>query len=370
MDRWGPAFVWLRQNAGLSDTRIAAAFGCSPNAVAQARSRFGRREHGSRVPPRAALPTSRRELGFANTVGRASAEALFQEVEDAFNKSVASGDPRGGSRSLRYLLSKIGNPSSVELLEVAARIHQHRAWLSVHLSYSAHALQEGAKALKLLAVVWNETEEERVRRRLWEVRLVCSLAHLNCGEAIAAERFLTEATEACAEVQGPVGSEHYRQQASIFMQVGNEEDALKELRSATIAAVEVDHLPGDGGQALLLPGVRQAAFLEREWEKARDALEAVGARSKTLSVAGASHLTWALATALDSDSPAAQQWSSEIMNQSWNGLESRGHQSAVFFLLSITPALKLSASILHRWLRWVMHVNPYSSIDPDRSVRG
>ncbi|MGV3520269.1 hypothetical protein [Luteitalea sp.] len=258
----------------------------------------------------------------------------------------------------------------MDLLEVAARVHQHRAWLSVHQGYSAHALSEAAKALDLLDVIWNETGEQRIKRRSWETRLVCSLAHLNCGRPTSAAIFLNQATQACEQARGLVGSEHYRQQASILMQIGSEEEALKQFRVATSAAIEVDRLPSDREHALVLPGVRQAAFIEGEWEKAREALEVVAAPAATLSVAGASHLTWALATALDSDSPSAQQWAVKIASQRWDGLERRVHQSAVFFLLSITPLLKLSTSVLHRWLRWVMGVNPLGASDPDRSVRG
>lgn len=370
IDRWGPAFAWLRENAGLSDPQIATAFGCSPNAIAQARSRHQRREPRPSALQPGALPTSRTELGFSEAVGRQAAERLFEEVDEVFAEGMTCGDFIQTSRKLRRLLPRVGNPSSVELLDVAARIHQHRAWLSVHQSYSAHALNEGLKALALLEAVFKETEGRRVKRRSWEVGLVCSLAHLNSGHPLAAEKFLRDATRACAEIQGDVGSEHYRQKASVLIQLGYDADALVELKSASDAAVEVDHLPADGVRALVLPGVRQAAFLEGEWEKARDALSAIGARPAALSVAAASHLTWALATALDSDSSEAQRWAGEQLATSWEGLQRRGHQNAVFFLLSVTPSLRLGSTTLHHWLRWVMHVNPYSAIDPDRSVRG
>jgi hypothetical protein len=369
VNRWGPAFDWLRRNAGLTDPEIARAFDCSPNSVAQARSRHKRRRPPvAKSPQRRGTPPNRTEVGPGEDARLASLDHLYDEIEDAYRDGLASGDFISASRHLRGLLPRIGNPSSTELIAARARIHQHRAWLSVHLGFCAHALAEATKARERFEVVIRETGDVVSCRRWWESGLVCSLALLNNGNPNAANRYLKDATSACARVQRYVGSEHFRQEASVLVQVGNEEDALTRLRYTSRAAVDVDRLPSEGVQALLLPGVRQALFLERDWEKSRAALDAAALCHGASSAAFASHLTWTIATALCSDSEGADTIAMELISRQWEGLQQWRHQSAVFYLLSVTPKLRLTAAVLPHWLRWIMHANPYASVNPDRSV--
>jgi tetratricopeptide (TPR) repeat protein len=383
-----PALRWLRI-AGKSHTELADAFQCSVDNVAQVLSRLGRQDVArvheeptiKRFPPR-----NRLDIGFADECGRGNAEQFERTIDATFAKYSQSGDYAAGASALRGLLARAGNPSTVELIAARARLHQHRSWFLVHMGFSAAALCEAANARIRLEVAYRESRDaERYLRQWWETGLVCSLAYLHTHQWEAAKQYLTRATDACKRVQKWAGSEHHRQEGVIFLQQGREDEALAEMKRAVHMAEHFDGLPTSGSRKLLLPGVRQASFLERDWEKSKATFEAACEHCPEDSLEFTSNLLWTIATSLDcgpflrpaagktwpTNSGSAEPYGCSLLLKDWPGLRRFYHLRTVFRLLAATPRLRLDPFTPHKWIRWLMYPNVKLSPNrPDSFGRG
>jgi hypothetical protein len=369
----GTAFSWLKQH-DVKSSRLASVLGISVGHLRLLRYRsqpLYLNTPGESLDAVLSRPTAqmRKQLGVRpqqDVVPRwrkreKKIEDIEAEIDGIWQTYSRSGEYLQALQALRGYEAKRGYPSSALWLRFAARLYQYRAWFCVHSGMTTSAFQNARRAIDLSHLAFKEREDPRDLRRLTEASLIASQACHLAADPGTSLKILDLAAQASARIADPLGSEHYRQRGTAYLQIVPAHDA-RELRryfdEATVAMERKQEYSSKG--QLMMAGQRHLALLgSPDVELSAAILEQVEKDFAAGSLERAMMMNWTAACALSTDSADLHVYARELLRKVLVQTAGFGHQATRAYLFSITPQIGLERRFWRAWIHRALYENAY-----------
>jgi tetratricopeptide (TPR) repeat protein len=288
---------------------------------------------------------------------RKQIEVIEKRLNDTFTQYAKSEQFTVGVRVLRSFLPFVANATHPEVLGLRALVHQYLALFSVHNGQSERAIKYAREAMRAALTAFDQSlGDRRFLRQYSDAALITSNALLTSHRTDEVLSVLREANEAAFAHTGKLGSEHYRQRATMLFQQGEDEAAWKYYQAARFAAEQTGNqhqieiqMTSDRQSNVIRPG----KGLARAFDLSEGTRLFFGPQSLEYVMA----IHWAAAAALSTDSDSEIKEALRLAREAAPVARQFGHQATTNFLLSITPALNLPEAKRKIWIRFLLYEN-------------
>ena len=364
--QYGPAISWLLAK-GVTSDRLATLFGTTPAniRVIAHRSRHGGLESDSvgitsgDQPIRLLAQRHGVRAGLDEVVRTLARTRSLDSLRTTIEETVAlrSGQYEFllGAKEMRQLLPRVGYAGDSRRVALRALIHQHMAWFLVHSGRSISAATEARTARELWRVAHHESPNREYGAQLVKASLIGSQAWLLACRPSVALAELDIAGAAAQSIGDVLGSDHYRQRGSAFLQLRADQDALRHFQSATemMERLGEARVPAQ----LLLTGDRHLALINLDVEQSLNVLDVTRRTFGENSLETSMALHWAVATGLSTDSDSIATEALGLLSHYPSPPPQFGHQSTIRKLLLITSELGLDVRLTRAWVRRALYEN-------------
>jgi hypothetical protein len=223
------------------------------------------------------------------------------------------------------------------------------------------AFEEARLAIDLSHLAYKEREDSLDLRRLTESCLIASQACSLASDPRTSLTLLDLAAQASARISDPLGSDHFRQRGTAWLQLARTDEAAELSRYFENAAeaMERKHENLNEGQ-LLMTGQRHLALLGTpNVDLSADIMAQVEKDFSPGSLERAMMLNWTAACALSTDSVALHSYARGLLREGLVQSSAFGHQATRAYLLSITPEIGLELRFWKAWVRRALYENAY-----------
>ena len=287
--------------------------------------------------------------------------ALRAEIEKSFDQAANENAFLEGVENLKALLPRIGNLKDIWRRRAFARIHQHIAWLQSHTGLTLDSYQSAVRAMDQYGRAFERDSKNKQGldiRFYIETALVKALALRQLKYPKLAEVTLDNAETLAKTAKLEVGSEHYRQRATIYLR----SDPVRAKYYFDLA--QTSHYENavheDFPLADQLITKRQLNLLDQDWDDQMTFLEEIKKYYSSDHQQTIVNTTWTAACGLSLDDPAVDQDVMELLIKDQPHISSRINQATIRQLLLLTPELGLKALQRAEWIKIALSANIFS----------
>jgi len=357
----------LLRGLDVPTSRLASLFQTSNENIRQADSRLNGRTETVFLPVAAndliaqyrneaewSRLRSKADTGPAPTK-RARLDHLEASVVEDSRRFAELGTLLEGASALRLYLPYVARACAPEVLRVRAIVNKQIAWFCSHSGCTRRSIRHALEAMRASLTAFDESLGDR--RHLVEYSesaLIAANSLLLAHRPRAALRLIGEADAACLGSGMTLGSEHYRQRAVALFQIEKDEEAAKlfqlakNVGSSTHSELDLA-LASDRPLAVIHP---LSAF-----ESAMNLAERIEAQFGFGSLEQVMIVNWCVAAAFRTADDRNLKTAMSMLSSITHSSMSFGHQATISYLLSISPALRLSPQDQYRWIRFLLYEN-------------
>lgn len=348
----GPNLLWLRQH-GVSVRCLADAFGTTPNALSVTLSRARRGRHY--IPQPGRLSVASPDVGVEPPLG---VDDLWHRLWSTASRARQTSDFNAALAEFGQLRTRISQPRSAALLELLAECQTQRAWCATHLSRTTSALRWAQDARQVWIALGRDPALE-------ECTLVEAHAWLYVHRADRSLALLEQHEAAMLRAKRRLGFEFHRQHGTAQMLGMLEVDAgppTEPLPPFVTAVTALENRDPSPSRAELMFAARQ----QHVWSQApdldlcRETVKEVANWKGAMSLEAVTARVYAAeaALALDQDSTAHRAALEDVTAMVQDDCPFP-LQSAVAWLLSRLPRLRLSEEQRRLWIPQIRYFNPH-----------
>lgn len=278
---------------------------------------------------------------------------LEDEIKAAWARYARENRFAEGFLKMRAYIPRLGRPKSARRIRILARLRFSSAWFLVHSGQASSALDQAMRSVGLWRKAYAESDDRYDLAQVAESALLASMACQLRNESVRSMRWLDLAQSAGeASGQRPV-PELFRQRGVVHLQLGQDQEARREFKKAMSWMPDV----GDISAATVdMMGTRQINLLDPlNWDKAQDILAESRKVFPEDSLQHSINANWTAAVGIATGSPEAVEEAMKSLKSTKHTTKFFGHQATINELLTATPRLKLSPTLLKRWLRFALY---------------
>jgi hypothetical protein len=370
-------FHWLHREGHLTNEAIAGAFYIKPERVRSIRSRRSDLPESSPLPgalsweesfllhtPLIEIPSweLREELGIAPdpdyvVMSRRREEeiaAFAGQIELDQARYAADGRFEDGLLKMRQHIRDLGWPHSALLIRTLARLRHHSAWFLVHMGRTRSATDQARRSMALSSIAYHESDAKIDCRCMAETGLLLANAYLLRQQPRHALDVLKLVLTVKQEFGWEIGPEYHRQMGTAQLQLGEDMAAVQSFRNAAQTMRET----GAPEQIVRFWGSRQSSVLNRpDWALAEEVFAATTEGLEKDDLLYQMSVHWAVMTALATEDEVKVDAAFGLFGPPPSAYF--GHQATIRHLLEVTPRLRLTGSVLAKWLRYLMYANVF-----------